>query len=1068
MVRDKWLCLNGTWQFRFDPRDIGVDDQWQRPNAAFDKSIVVPFCWESKLSGVKDLTGQKIGWYRRTVEVPADWKDQRVWLRFEAVDWEARVWVNGVEVGKHEGGYTPFELDITDQAAPGSTVNIVVRAFDPTDKSLPTGKQVFWYTPTSGIWQSVWLEPRPRTHIADLKLTPKKTQTSWTLTAEAQVQSAATGNFQVRFRSADRSVARTSTAVEVGDAKNPAARGGAAWAGDTLAIREPRLWTPEDPILYDLDIEVADDAGVIDVVHTYFGLRTIERGKVGNRPYESILLNGKPIYLRGALDQSFNPDGIYTAPTDDFLRKDMELSKRLGLNYLRIHIKPEEPRRLYWADRLGVLIMQDMPNTWVYSKPGQQAWEATMRGAIARDRNHPSIVAWCLFNESWGVESPADSKGRHYRDNPDRQNWVAEMFRIAKTELDPTRLIEDMSPDKRDHVLGDFNSWHFYIDDYPQARKHIDDVVKQTFPGSPFNYAIGRKQDTAPLMNSEYGSVSAGGGDRDVSWGFRHLTTQLRRHEKIQGYVYTELSDIEWEHNGFVNYDRTPKQFGYDAFVPGMSVADLQGADFIGFDASPAIVTKPGETVRVPIFLSHYSKLTSAPAIRWYVVGFDDLGNEHKTRPLTVRANWDFATVTEQPAIEATIPTNRPFVGALAMELVDEGGRRIAGNFVNLISRPDRAAGQPVSPRVDVLAPTRVALRFAPDDFASANGASVGRYGIGHGKFYAFGGCEVEYRIHIPKEVIDAEPVGLEFMAELASKAGAERLDWPSRTSALDYPQTDRDGFASMAELHLGGKNVALLKLKDDPADARGVLSHEARFHHGSYGELLREKIDTANNPEILTALRNGQPFTVKFRVTPGPLGKGLSVYGESTGRYPVDPTLIVTTRKLLPRSIVDPMKSLTRSRYQDRFKQAIATGEQGAGHRWRYTDAAPAGEWQTPDFDDSAWKTGAGGFGSRGTPGVGIGTRWRSKDIWMRTTFELPKKFEGLSIRLFHDEDVEIYLNGKPFANQTGFVAAYEQLDLSAEQIAQFQPGKNTIAVHCRQTTGGQGVDIGIDYIVP
>ena len=210
-----------------------------------------------------------------------------------------------------------------------------------------------------------------------------------------------------------------------------------------------------------------------------------------------------------------------------------------------------------------MLIMEDMPNTWRQNATARKAWESTMREVVARDRNHPSIFAWVDFNETWGLGDPPA-----YKKDKDTQAWVKSM--VAETrKLDPTRLVEDNSPCNYDHVEGsDLNSWHFYIDDHKSARLHIEDVVKRSVPGSPFNYCPGEKMNTSPLINSEYGSVSAGGGDRDVSWGFRDLTTQLRRHNKIQGYIYTELTDIEWEHNGFFDYDRGKKEFGYDAVRP--------------------------------------------------------------------------------------------------------------------------------------------------------------------------------------------------------------------------------------------------------------------------------------------------------------------------------------------------------------------------------------------------------------------------------------------------------------------------------------------------------------------
>ena len=217
--RTQWLNLNGQWEFRFDSKDLGLDQNWQNPNTPFDREITVPFCWESKLSGVHDLSGHQIGWYRRKITVPAEWSSRRVWLRFEAVDWEARVWVNGQEVGRHEGGYTPFAFDITDQVKPGESATIVVRAYDPTDRELPTGKQiVFWYTFTSGIWQTVWLEARPETYLDSLKLVPRHGPDGWSLAVEAAV-AGSDGAAHVRVASPDETVSPAEGDVELRDGR---------------------------------------------------------------------------------------------------------------------------------------------------------------------------------------------------------------------------------------------------------------------------------------------------------------------------------------------------------------------------------------------------------------------------------------------------------------------------------------------------------------------------------------------------------------------------------------------------------------------------------------------------------------------------------------------------------------------------------------------------------------------------------------------------------------------------------------------------------------------------------
>ena len=293
----------------------------------------------------------------------------------------------------------------------------------------------------------------------------------------------------------------------------------------------------------------------------------------------------------------------------------MMIAKEMGLNGLRIHIKPDEPRRLYWADKMGVLIMEDMPNTWRQTPQARIAWERTMREAVVRDRNHPSIIVWVAFNETWGL-----GKAEDYKKDRDTQAWVGQMVDLIRGLDGHERLVEDNSPCNYDHIVNtDLNSWHFYIDNHDQARRHIEGVVAKTEPGSGFNYCPGLTQSSLPLINSEYGAVSAGGGDRDISWGLRDLTTQLRRQRKIQGFVYTELTDIEWEHNGLVNYDRTPKRFGYDTWLPDMRPNELLGADFIGYDAPPAIVGKPGQTITVPIFVSHFSDRQGPVKLRWWV-----------------------------------------------------------------------------------------------------------------------------------------------------------------------------------------------------------------------------------------------------------------------------------------------------------------------------------------------------------------------------------------------------------------------------------------------------------------
>jgi hypothetical protein len=904
-MRTHWANLNGRWEFRFDAADQGRSEGWEKPGAAgYNQAIVVPFPWESELSGIHQIKGApKVGWYRRGFKVPTSFHaGERIWLRFGAVDWRADVWVNGRKVAEHEGGYTPFEADISDVALRGGENVVVVRAEDTTDPTLPTGKQVGWYTPSSGIWQTVWLEGRPKSYIVDFRITTKVQPAS--VSVKAEIAGLDNNKYQIGWKSKDPGFKGASKLFEP---KSPTAeKTGSGKSTHTVeleaAVQDARLWTPETPELYEVSLELKDEAGqVIDTIETYFGLRTIGRGRIGEEPYERILLNGKPIYLRAALDQSFNPKGIYTAPDDDFFKRDMIIAKAMGLNGLRIHIKPDEPRRLFWADHFGILILEDMPNTWRQSPLARRAWEQTMREAVARDRNHPSIIAWVAFNETWGLGKPED-----YKKDRDTQSWVGRMVELIR-ELDGhERLVEDNSPCNYDHIAqNDLNSWHFYIDDHQEARRHIEDVVARTKPGSDFNYCPGLTQSTLPLINSEYGAVSAGGGDRDISWGLRDLTTQIRRHPKIQGFVYTELTDIEWEHNGLVNYDRTPKLFGYDAWLPDLQPGELLGADFIGYDAPPAVVGKPGETISVPIFVSHFSERSHPVYVRWWVSGYDSRADIRTVvEPRSFPIKWRPYDVINLEPLKITLP-NYPFVGAVALTLRDEQNKRFASNFVNLVVKPDRPL-----PRIQRRGDHDVTIRFAPREFARQEWSDPADPPAG--KVYGRGKGFFEYRLEIPSSVVKAHPESFYYLFQAGSKAKRERVDWPERVSRQDYPQTDQSrAWSSTLAISVNGRPVDRITLPDDLADARGVLSHLARVEPGSHGELVDGMVVLTDRDRA--GLAAGEAMILRLAVPDdAPQKGGLCLFGASTGEMPLDPTIEIHTRDALPADLgVDPDRTL-------------------------------------------------------------------------------------------------------------------------------------------------------------
>ena len=889
--RAQWLNLNGTWQFRFDPKNVGLKERWFGDTDRWEKQIVVPFAWESELSKVHQTKGQYIGWYRRDAKLPAEWKNKTLWLRVGAADWEARVWVNGTEVGMHRGGYTPFEFDITDAVKPGSTATIVVPVYDPQHPELPGGLQHAGHTSTSGIWQTVWIEPREKVHLASARLTPRKSGNSWLLVVEAKVRGP-DGKALLRFKPQDSTVPSRSVPLVL--------KNGTAHTKFNVEIERPKLWSPDNPHLYQLEFQVESAAGGLDSVEGYFGLRTIGRGRYAGSKHETVLLNGRPVYLRGVLSQAFNPRGIYTAPSDDFLRRDVELAKSMGFNCIRLHLKPADPRFLYWADRLGMLVIEDMPSTAKHSQQSQGQWESTMREVIARDYNHPSIMAWCLFDQSSDVGTSGQAP---LADRPRRQAWVERQWNHVKKTLDPFRLVIDYAVARGDHVRSDLNTWHSIGEDYAKSGARLATVMRQSYPGSTFNYVPGKKQDSAPLLNTQFGPREGRGADLDVSWSLRTLITQMRRHEKNQGYVYRMLNDVEWEHSGVLNYDRSEKQFGYNAFFPSMTLSDLQGDDFIGFDSPPAIEAVPGSELTLPIFVSHYSTRREQPKLRWWITGVDNLGQQVQTTPRVAKATWRPYRTTFQRVLRIEIPKNRRFVGAICLELLDFKGDRIAANYVNILVRnahkSTRSKTIPPSPRVQVIDARTVALRFKPSDYSSFTSKAPQHEAQQRSdKLFAYGPCRIEYKLRIPKFVIDAVPARIELVTEVATKAKDQRLDWPTGGVPVTahYPQTQATKHAGTLNIFLVGTRLWKFRLPDDPADSRGVLSHHGRFHPGSYGYLIKKEVDLVKHPTIPTRLRVEPVMSIVFEVPEGPQAAGLSIYGERLGRFPIDPTLIIHT----------------------------------------------------------------------------------------------------------------------------------------------------------------------------
>jgi len=513
MARKDWQNLNGLWDYAILPADV-------RQVKKYDGKILVPFPVESALSGVmKRVDKENRLWYRRTFKVPKKWKKKRVLLNFGAVDWETTVFVNGKKLGGHRGGYDPFTMDITDALKKKGKQEIMLTVWDPGDEGgQARGKQVrkpegIVYTPTTGIWQTVWLEAVDKAYIKSLKIVPNID----------------TGQVSVEAVCSNAAAAYTVEAEAKGAGK---AKGG---VGKRLIIpvKNAKLWYPDSPYLYDLTVTLKGvDGKAVDSVKSYFGMRKISLGK-DSTGVTRMMFNNKVLFQYGPLDQGFWPDGLYTAPTDEALRYDIEAMKKIGCNMLRKHVKIEPLRFHYWCDKLGMIVWQDMPNGNNKTTKDKMRFEVELKRLIDSRFNSPSIVMWVIFNEGWG------------------QYDTPRLARFVK-RLDPHRLVSNASGWK-DRRVGDIHDVHKYPGPKKPKNEEKRAVVLGEFGGfgRPVKGHLWRekgswghhgKTDTEELMTKNY---------LDLLEKLKPMIT-----EGLSAAVYTQTSDVEIEVNGFMTYDR--------------------------------------------------------------------------------------------------------------------------------------------------------------------------------------------------------------------------------------------------------------------------------------------------------------------------------------------------------------------------------------------------------------------------------------------------------------------------------------------------------------------------------
>ncbi len=656
-----WSSLHGAWDFHADPDNQGQLAHWEQiENATWPEQIIVPCSWETPASQIA-REWLSVGWYRRQIQRPEQWTQARTILHFGAVHYQCQVWLNGQWVGEHTGGYLPFAFDITDALVDG-TGKLVVRVEAPLDKlAIPHGKQRSRpaddydgcaFTASSGIWQAVWLEGRPATYIEQVQLSPTADLTAIQALVTLNGPHLAGAMLLVQVEGET-----TAQAFSV--------KGQTSFTV-TLPIEDAQRWSPRNPHLYTVLVQM-DSADGEDRVSSYTGLRTIEIQ--GNR----ILLNGERVYLRGALEQGYWPESGYSAPDDAALRLDVELALKAGYNLIRKHIKLEDPRWLYWADRLGLFVWAEPPCVGRYSPEAIARFEAQLAPMVARDGNHPSIILWGLYNEEWGLDWDTAQ-------NKEKQEAVRRAYDCLAA-LDKSRPIIDDSG--WNHVKTDILDWHYYDNDIRRWNEITATLVNDPSTWFGHQLAVDNWYETQlslptsdhthmglPLMNGEY---CGGSGDSERGWHLRWQTQALRRHDAVSGYIYTELYDVEHELCGIYTADRQLRPLGCNP-------ADVNAETVIIFDLIPE---QPGldyraqnRIVTVNILISHQEAQPLRGKLTW---GWD--GDTHS--PTHQEMEIAPFTITQPIPIQHILPDGCQ-EGRFAVRFIDNAGRCRAYEFLDV------------------------------------------------------------------------------------------------------------------------------------------------------------------------------------------------------------------------------------------------------------------------------------------------------------------------------------------------------------------------------------------------
>ncbi|MEM2442118.1 MAG: glycoside hydrolase family 2 TIM barrel-domain containing protein [Candidatus Bathyarchaeia archaeon] len=724
------ISLNGFWDFKVDPNDIGESQKWYiRTNFIEPKKIEVPFCWQSQFPDLRDYHG--FAWYQRIFNISDKYSDCRVVLHIGAVNYDPKIWINDDLVGEFKGGYYPLEVDISKFVKFGEDNILTIKVFHPDSTLIsqyPHGKQT-WYSFVGGIWQSTFIEITSGIYLSNIFVMPdiKNSKIKVNVTVNNLPKTPEGFSINLKVISPEGEELEEEFIINQNEMSME------------IILPKVLLWTLNNPQLYNITATLKKDGEPIDEITVTTGLREIE-AKNGK-----IYLNGEPIYLRGVLNQDFYPKTIYTPPSDDFIRKEIELAKQMGINLIRIHIKLADPKYLDWADRLGILIWEEIPNVGTFTLSAEERLTETFRQMILRDRNHPSIIIWGIANEAWGVD-PSSSRGR---------DWLIKMYNLAKT-LDPTRLVVDNSPCVPNyHIITDIADYHWY-NTIPGSYEQWVDFVKR-FASDP-SWIFGNnpiRRGDEPLIVSEFGVwglpslkkiregyakegysgdpwwFSKGWGSgvpKDVEKRFnewnlnevwrnweefaiasqqhqfqalKFMIEEIRKYPQINGYIITEFYDLHWECNGLLDFYRNPKAYMSD--LPIINNDDLLIIDRV----NAKINLWSGENFIAPVYFSKWSsgELVNAK-LRWRIENVleNEIGGI-TLHPFTTSFLCNISFIAPN-----MINTTRL---TLVVDLFDSDSNLVASNSIDILVSPNNL-------RYPKISKDTLILFYSPDKILSS------------------------------------------------------------------------------------------------------------------------------------------------------------------------------------------------------------------------------------------------------------------------------------------------------------------------------------------------------------